>query len=155
MILWFYINCQWLLCEPCQMGLSRCCQDRIERNIPLLYAIKPQSGITSPPLFAFNWEAHWQNEHFSYRYHCKDGISCTDFSHTSLLLGSLPQVFRKTVASLVWEHIASHESGLCLAITVQTCWWSHGSLYHECSGWRVLYKAPQESHLKKKKKPEH
>lgn len=47
-----------------------------------------------------------------------DGISCTGFSPTLVLLGSLPQVFRKTV---VMQHVVSDESGLCLAPAVQTC----------------------------------
>lgn len=63
------INWQRSFCEPCQVGLNRCCcQDHTERNILLSCATKPQSGVTSPPLFPFNWEAHWQKEIFSYSY---------------------------------------------------------------------------------------
>lgn len=51
-----------------------------------------------------------------------DGISCTGFSPSLVLLGSLPKVFRRTVASLVLQHIVSHKLGLCLAPVVQTCW---------------------------------
>lgn len=46
---------------------------------------------------------------------------CTGSSPTLLLLGTLPQGFRKAVASLVMQHIVSHESGLCLAPAAQTC----------------------------------
>lgn len=50
-----------------------------------------------------------------------DGISCTGFSPSLVLSGSLPQALIKTVASFVTVHIVPHRSGLCLAPAPQTC----------------------------------
>lgn len=58
-----------------------------------------------------------------------DGISCSGFSPTLVLFGTLPQGFRKAVASLVMQHIVSHESGLCSAPAAQTCWLITGKSY--------------------------
>lgn len=49
-------------------------------------------------------------------------ISCSGFSPSLVLLGSLPQVFIKTAEAFFIEHMVSHESGLCLAPAAHTCW---------------------------------
>lgn len=96
------INWQRSFCEPCQVGLSRCCcQDHIEKNILLFYATKSQSGVTSPPLFPFNWEAHGQKEIFSYSYWWN--LLYWLFSHFGALRDSPPR-FQKGCS--IFSHAA-------------------------------------------------
>lgn len=57
------------------------------------------------------------------------GISCTGFSPSLVLSGTLPQVFIKTAEAFFTEHMVSHESGLCLAPAAPTCSLTTGGSY--------------------------
>lgn len=83
----------------------------------------------------FNWESHWQNELFSYHYHCEDGNSHTAFFSKFGALRDLCTSFKKNYHGILsHENILTHTGQVLTAKIVD---WSHENLHHEFLGWRI------------------